>query len=100
MKNSSGRRETNSSLQPLPKISRRTLLKGTLAAGSLALPSSLATASATPLVNQGDAVKVGAIYDTQGDLKLYGDQQIDAAKVAIAEINEAGGLLGKTIELV
>jgi urea transport system substrate-binding protein len=100
MKNSSGRRETNSRLQPLPKISRRTLVKGTLAAGSLALPSSLATASATPLVSQGDTVKVGAIYDTQGDLKLYGDQQIDAAKVAIAEINEAGGLLGQTIELV
>lgn len=100
MENSIGPRENHPGLRPDSKVSRRTLLKGTLAAGSLALPASLVTASAAPVRLQSDTVKVGAIYDTQGDLKLYGDQQVDAAKVAVAEINEAGGLLGKTVELV
>lgn len=85
-------------------MSRRAFLqRGAIATSGLGLASPLVAAACGiggGSQSSSSNVKVGAIYDTQGDLKLYGDQQIAAAKVAIAEMNANGGLLGRQVELV
>ena len=44
-------------------------------------------------------IKVGAIYDLSGPLQLFGQNQWRCAKMAIDEINESGGLLGRQLEV-
>lgn len=46
-----------------------------------------------------DTVKGGAIYDLSGDLQLFGKNQWACAEMAIDEINAAGGVLGKKLEV-
>ena len=48
----------------------------------------------------GGTIKLGGLYDRTGDFALVGVQKYNAAQLAISEINEAGGLLGKQIEFV
>lgn len=48
----------------------------------------------------GDTVKIGALLDTTGDLGAMGGRIMNGARLAVKEINEAGGLLGKDVELV
>lgn len=48
----------------------------------------------------GDTVKIGALLDTTGDLGPMGGRIMNGARLAVKEINEAGGLLGKDVELV
>lgn len=45
------------------------------------------------------AIPVGAIYDLSGPLQLFGQNQWLCAKMAIDEINESGGLLGRKLEV-
>lgn len=47
-----------------------------------------------------DTIKIGLLIPTTGGLASYGDAMGYAADVAIEEINDAGGVLGKDIELV
>jgi branched-chain amino acid transport system substrate-binding protein len=50
----------------------------------------------------GDAqgmIRVGAIYDLSGPLQVFGQSQWNCAKMAIDEINEAGGLLGRKLDV-
>jgi branched-chain amino acid transport system substrate-binding protein len=44
--------------------------------------------------------KIGAIFDLTGGLNIYGIQQNNALQLAVEEINAAGGVLGKPIEVV
>ena len=46
-----------------------------------------------------NAIPVGAIYDLSGPLQLFGQNQWLCAKMAIDEINESGGLLGRKLEV-
>jgi ABC-type branched-subunit amino acid transport system substrate-binding protein len=48
----------------------------------------------------GDTVKIGALLDTTGDLGPMGGRIMNGARLAVKEINAAGGLLGKDVELV
>jgi urea transport system substrate-binding protein len=73
-------------------ISRRTLLNG---AGAAAI------AAATPLrraVAEGP-IKLGAIQDNSGVLDIYGKPMVMATAMAVDEINKAGGLIGRQVEL-
>ena len=77
-------------------IKRRDFVK-TSAAGSAALaagpffwPKGAAAA---------ETIKVGAIYDLSGALQFFGVNQWACAKMAIDEINAAGGVLGKQLEV-
>ena len=73
-------------------ISRRTLLNG---AGATAV------AAAMPLrraLAEGP-IKLGAIQDGSGVLDAYGKPMIKATAMAVDELNKAGGLLGRQIEL-
>lgn len=48
----------------------------------------------------GDTIKLGAMFETTGPVSAYGQAESNGVNLAVKEINEAGGLLGKQIELV
>lgn len=47
-----------------------------------------------------DVIKIGMLEDLSGDFALCGTYKTHAMELAIKELNEAGGLLGKQLELV
>lgn len=48
----------------------------------------------------GDTYKVGVIYPMSGSNALFGNAMVDATKIAVDMVNEAGGVNGTQIELV
>lgn len=69
----------------------------------------LATVFATMLVltacggkgtTNSDVIKIGANFELSGAVSSYGTAEMEGVKLAVDEINEAGGVLGKQIELV
>jgi hypothetical protein len=67
-------------------------VKSILAAGALALLASTAWAA--------DTIKIGNIVVTAGFLKSVGEPTLTAVDIAVDEINAAGGINGKPIELI
>ena len=49
---------------------------------------------------QSEALKLGTIADTSGPLQPFGTQKLQCIQLAIDEINNSGGLLGRKVELV
>lgn len=49
---------------------------------------------------EGDTVKVGLNYELSGDVSTYGQSLTHGVELALEEINAAGGVLGKQIEIV
>ena len=47
-----------------------------------------------------DTIKVGSLFETSGFLAFLGNQGLEGANLAVEEINAAGGVLGKEIELI
>jgi len=47
-----------------------------------------------------DTIKIGLNYELSGDVATYGKASVEGIEMAIDEINAAGGVLGKQIELV
>jgi branched-chain amino acid transport system substrate-binding protein len=54
----------------------------------------------SPFAEAADTIKVGQITALTGDHAAYGQAEHDAVQMAVEEINAAGGVLGKTIELI
>lgn len=82
------------------QLSRRALF-GTTAA--VAVAGTLAACSASPTGTNGadgDTIKLGVNYELSGDVATYGQASVAGIKMAIDEVNEAGGIDGKQIELV
>lgn len=50
-------------------------------------------------VQSGDTIKLGMIASLTGDQKPWGDDSLAGAKIAVEEVNSAGGVNGKKIEL-
>lgn len=48
----------------------------------------------------GDTVKIGLNYELSGDVAQYGQACVQGIEMAVKELNAAGGVLGKQIELV
>ncbi len=48
----------------------------------------------------GPPIKIGAIYSTTGPVAGLGQDEYDGAQIFVEEINAAGGILGRKIELV
>ena len=48
---------------------------------------------------QGD-IAVGSVLDETGPLNIYGKPMADATKLAIKDINDSGGVLGRKLKLV
>src|ERR671931_88707 len=76
-------------------LSRRTLLKG--AAGSAVL-----TGISMPAIvhAQADAIRIGHLTPLTGFLGPLGEYAVMGVKMAAEEVNNAGGVLGRKIELV
>ena len=73
-------------------VNRRELLgTGAALAGVTILPSSALSS---------DPIKLGSILDTSGIFDAYGRPMDMAMRLAVDEINAAGGLLGRQIEVV
>jgi ABC-type branched-subunit amino acid transport system substrate-binding protein len=63
-----------------------------LLAISLIVPASSCTTS--------DTIKIGVVLELSGELAPMGEKMLDGASLAVDEINAAGGVLGKDIELI
>ncbi|GHD24637.1 ABC transporter substrate-binding protein [Tianweitania populi] len=74
------------------KVSRRALIGATLLA-------SLAGIS-LPAVAQEGPIKIGLLAPFSGSGGPYGKEEEEAARAAVAVINDAGGVLGRKLELV
>jgi branched-chain amino acid transport system substrate-binding protein len=48
----------------------------------------------------GRTIKIGTIQPISGSIAAYGTQTRDAIKMAVAELNARGGVLGKPLELI
>ena len=72
-------------------ISRRQFVAGT-SAFALSAPATIARA-------QSDNIKFASILDLSGGLDIYGAPMAETTKLAIEDINAAGGLLGREVEL-
>lgn len=48
----------------------------------------------------GETIKIGVNYELSGGVATYGKASVDGIKLAVDQINEAGGVNGKQIELV
>jgi urea transport system substrate-binding protein len=76
----------------LPALGRRTLLGGLTAA--LAAPALIGRAKAD------DVVKMASILDLSGGLSIYGKSIHMCMQMAVEEINAAGGLNGKQVQML
>jgi len=73
-------------------LSRRSFLLATGAGAIGALPWAPGYAA--------DTIKLGSVLDNSGNLDIYGKPMVLATSMAVDEINEAGGLLGKQVEVI
>lgn len=71
---------------------RRKLLAmaGVLAASTVMAGSALAA----------DKLKIGLLEDVSGDLAVYGKPKLNGSLLAVEEINKAGGIMGRQIDLI
>ena len=79
-------------------IKRRTFLTGSLAGAALG-----ATAGAFPRFTWAqarDKIRIGTILDLSGPFQPFGMQKKRCLDLAVEEINQKGGLLGRQLELV
>lgn len=65
-------------------------LAGALCAASLASGAAVAA----------DPIKIGLLEDVSGDLGLLGKPKLNGSLLAVEEINKAGGIMGRQIELI
>ena len=76
-------------------VTRRRFLAGASAsAAALAAPAIVGRAA-----RAADPIKFVSILDQSGGLDIYGKPMVDTTRMAIDEMNAAGGLLGREIEL-
>lgn len=58
-----------------------------------------ATLAAGPAL-AADPIKIGLLEDVSGDLALMGKPKLNGSQLAVEEINKAGGIMGRKIELI
>ncbi|MEI7577800.1 MAG: ABC transporter substrate-binding protein [Armatimonadota bacterium] len=49
---------------------------------------------------EGDTIKIAVVTSISGDNKPWGTDQLDGCKLAVDEVNKAGGINGKKVEIV
>lgn len=59
-----------------------------------------ASGSEAPSGGSGDTIKIGLIGPMTGNNAAYGNAMLEGAELTVSEINAAGGILGKQVELV
>lgn len=87
---------------PISAVTRRYLLKTALRTGAVA-----ATVGIEPLLRssdpsiaqtQGQPIKVGILHSLTGTMAISESSVVDAELLAIKQINQAGGVLGRSIQ--
>ena len=68
-----------------------------LIAGCAASPGDANKGSGSP---SGETVKIGVNYELSGGVATYGKASQDGIRLAVKQVNDAGGIDGKKIELV
>jgi ABC-type branched-subunit amino acid transport system substrate-binding protein len=82
------------------KWSRRRFLKTTAGATVAAVAGPTLAACGGDSGKGGGAAKVGILADMSGPLAVFGKSYWNTARLAAEDVNKAGGVLGKDIELV
>ena len=77
-------------------LNRRQFLK-TSSAAALAVSAITGTGNRAYAA---DTINVASIHDLSGGLDIYGKPMVDALTLAVEEVNAAGGLLGKKVNLI
>ena len=75
-------------------ITRRSLLSGFAAVGA----ASMLSRGFPALAQAGDTARIGVLLPLTGDADMYARQMRMGIETAIAEINDAGGVLGRPLE--
>lgn len=78
-------------------LGRRQMLGAMGLAGAGAIASGLVR---IPAAFGAEEITVGSILDASGPINIYGLPMIDSTQFAIDDINESGGVLGKSLKLV
>lgn len=86
----------NSPFRGSARLSRRTLLKTTAAAATTVAAGSLGFPA---ILKAQESVRVGHVTPRTGFLGQIGVYGLNAARLAVDEVNEAGGVLGRPLEL-
>ena len=77
-------------------LDRRSLLKaGAMGAAAITAPSFFTRSAAAA-----ETIKVGVLFSLTGGLSIIEKSLADATMMAIAEINAAGGVMGRKVEAV
>lgn len=68
---------------------------------SIVVIASLLAIAALPITSAhaADTIKIGLMEDVSGDLALLGKPKLNGSLLAVEEINKAGGIMGRQIEL-
>jgi branched-chain amino acid transport system substrate-binding protein len=80
----------------MSKMDRRNFLRAGLGAGGLMVSSGLSSSWA----QQGEPIKIGLIIPLTGATSQFGATMGQAAKIAETDINSAGGVRGRQIQIV
>ncbi len=67
---------------------------------AVAVLGTLSFAAAVGGAMAADPIKVGLLEDVSGDLGLFGKPKLNGSQLAVEEINKAGGIMGRPIELI
>src|SRR3546814_2781306 len=77
----------------MPILTRRQLLRaGAAGAAAAVLP--------IPALRAAEPIKLGALLPFAGGLELFGNQAKLGLDLALTEINDVGGILGRPVELI
>ncbi|HJV36909.1 ABC transporter substrate-binding protein [Geomonas sp.] len=76
------------------------LLVALLAGGAFGCKKSEEAKEGASPSGKGDTIKIGFLGALTGDVAMFGAPTLDAMKLAADDINAAGGVLGKKIEIV
>jgi urea transport system substrate-binding protein len=80
----------------LAPLTRRRFLYGS----SATLGTVMLAACGTSRSTTSGTLTVGSLLDATGAINIYGKPMIDATNFAISDINQKGGVLGKSLQLV
>ena len=90
---------TKSKTKRSGQVSRRRVVKGMLAGGAVGAASLAAPAIVRP-ASAADPIKIGVLSPVTGAWTVYGTAHSRGFELGVEEINAAGGVLGRPIEMV
>jgi branched-chain amino acid transport system substrate-binding protein len=77
-------------------MNRRTFVKSAGATVGLGAAAAFFPARA----QRSGTVRIGALIDTSGPLSVFGENKLRCLRLGVQELNDGGGLLGRTVEVV